>query len=89
VGYSIPDDFAMFLCEAETLFEQLQKWNSTKATKSDYLADDAFHVAADWRSPQVLPGWPNTGGIRGLKIDEASLPEIANLKKSGRPANPV
>jgi hypothetical protein len=90
VGYSLPNDVAMFLCEAETLFEQLQKWDTAKSPRSEYLAIDAFHPANDWRPPQRLDGWPMTGGICGLKIDEASVPEIANLKKSGRPrGNPV
>lgn len=90
VGYSLPDDVDMFISESELLFRVLQRWDSAKTTRSKYLGGDVFRVAHDWRPPLSRRGWPRTGALPQLKIDEVAVPEVANLKKSGRPrANPV
>jgi hypothetical protein len=89
VGYSLPDDVDMFISESELLFRVLQRWDSAKTTQSKYLGGDVFRVAHDWRPPLSRRGWPRTGTLPLLKIDEVAVPEVANLKKSGRPANPV
>jgi len=90
VGYSLPDDVDMFISESELLFRVLQHWDSAKTTRSKYLGGDFFRVAHDWRPPLSRRGWPRTGALPLLKIDEVAVPEVVDLKKSGRPrAKPV
>jgi hypothetical protein len=85
VGYSLPDDVDMFISESELLFRVLQRWDSAKTPRSKYLSADVFRVADDWRPPLSRRGWPMTGALPLLKIDEVAVPEVADLKKSGRP----
>jgi hypothetical protein len=85
VGYSLPNDVDMFISESELLFRVLQRWDSAKTTRSKYLGGDVFRVADDWRPPLSRRGWPMTGALPLLKIDEVAVPEVADMKKSGRP----
>jgi hypothetical protein len=82
VGYSHEDDVSMFLCEAEGLLEQLRRWDSDKATQSEYLKADFFRVAEGWRPPKPRPDWPLTGGVPGRRL----APDVPRPSRRGRPA---
>jgi hypothetical protein len=90
VGYSHKDDFEMFLCESETILEQLRSWDAQKHdnSRSDYLKADFFQVEDGWRPPVRKPGWPMTGIVRVSMFDRSRSPELPPVKGPGRPRKP-
>ncbi len=84
VGYLVPDDVRMFVAESELLLRQLRLWDASKTTRSTYLGGDFFRVADDWRPPLSRAGWPKTGVVPMLTIDDAIMRAVA-MNKAGRP----
>ena len=92
VGYSLPDDVNMFLCEAEILLRELRKWNEGKSenARSRYLEANAFQVDPCWKPPRPRAGWPRTGIIPALKLQADAVRDPPPLRRPGRPRkNPV
>ena len=92
VGYSVPDDVKMFLCESEILLRELRKWDGSQHENSHsvYLQANAFQVADDWVPPPRLALWPRTGILPDISLDLTKMKKHPAMRKNGRPrANPV
>ena len=82
VGYDYATDFQAFLLESEVLRQWGERWTHSRAKAAPPLQGDIWRVPEDWRPPQWIEGWPNTGKIAVYQIPDEYMSE---LKPAGRP----
>lgn len=83
VGYDGVADFQSFLTEAEILRQWGETWKQPIAKAEPPLAGiDMWRPPTDWRPPIRRDGWPATGKIPHLGLDQ----ELIDLvRPAGRP----
>lgn len=89
-GYDVNIDVRMLVQEAETLRQQIQKWESERPQRSSLMAgDDSYQRTPTWMPPEPKPGWPRAGGIPDLRFGADALVQTRHKpgRKPGRKKN--
>lgn len=82
ISYRDIDDFQSFLAEAEILRKWGRTWQRKAAKSEPPLPKDAWRVPDGWQPLERQPGWPLTGVIPDISVDQADLDR---LHQSARP----
>jgi hypothetical protein len=82
-GYDINIDARNLVQEAETLRQQIQKWEAERPQGGSLMAgDDSYQMTPAWMPPEPKPSWPRAGGIPDLRFGAGAL--VQTRGKPGR-----
>jgi hypothetical protein len=82
VGYEAGHDLHSFLAETELFLRWGRKWRPQRANAEPVFSGEAWRVPEGWRPLERQPGWPPTGKLPILTLDEEVVAEFA---RPGRP----